>query len=969
MTKLAARGTVLGLWLLNMALWCALADAAIETARSLSPLWLAVAGAVVAYAAFLAVGWRWLDLVMKATGSLAVFAALLAFSGWRTGSLAAPGGVFALGHSADVAGAALLLALFVAVLAAVVIARSLSVWLRVACALVLAYAALPAVAALLHGDGLAAALRSNAFLPSDPFWLRGTFIGVAIVLPLTGLACLSIASLWAARGRYRVAVRLAASALVCALAAQVGGLEAATLGLPSLAAAEIPASSTVEQPSVPVSVAVSGHDEEAIAPAVVAEATRLGTDPSVLLGRVAKGIDPAVYDGAQQGAAGTLAAGAGNAADKALLLSALIRASDSSAQVRFATCELSPEQAAQLVSAAQTARPAHHKILFQDAGDLVANARDAVTRGVLERAATMWQVLRTQARTETSELADGLRQANADPAGPSRVRTESSSYAANHVWLQVLRNGAWIDLDPTITPAVAGHVRCNAASVSPALPPQLYATLTVRVKVENRAGTALQSSYALEKVLRIADLADANLGFAFAEPAGLTGATSQTPAPAGMRAYTPLLRVGDADTVGQPIFLPQIAVAREPLQTTAHGFDQVIGALNGPTPSAASSSPGPSPSDVTGAWLELALLTPSSPPETVESPLFDRIGFAARAAGTAATAPLAPLDEAAGEYVPLAAVWNIAVWTGSQVAGAGAAGDATVVQGADVPSLLRALGRLQVCYYLLREALLEDSTSVPASLVATRPSLSLLAFGFAPGTAGAVRSRTLIDVATDHTLALAAQDPDALTADASWAVTSLLAERALVRGSAVLLGKGRPDDIAHADNDVLGIFDSVRQAQVPLEFLQPADTSKAQTLAASPEAQARVAARLAAGDAVLVPARALPNSATENFGWWDVDPTNGSIHDEMQDGRHQETEEEAVVNKTMVDETSPIMKRFGRKIAAVIACAAFWIPFAAASTGEGAESSELAGQAGESLHAGSELGEQEEEMDECAEED
>jgi len=953
MKKLAARGAVLGLWAVNAALFAAMADLAIESSFRGSALRFAVAGILVAYATFLASAGRRLDLVVKAGASLAVFAALLALSGWQTGSLAAPGGVIFAQHSADVVAAAFLLGLFVVVLATVAFAGPIAPWLRALCVGVLAYVALPLAAALVRGDGLVAALQSNAFLPSDPVWLRGSFVGVAFILPLLGFGCLLLASVWGARGRRLAAARLVASALVCALAAQIGGLQAANLGLPSLVAFEAPSSPAGASSAEPVSLAVASDDDAAIAPTVRAEAVRLRADPSALLDRVAAGIDNAVYDGAEQGAAGTLAAGAGNSVDKALLLSGLIRASDPAVQLRFATCTLPPDRAAQLIAAARAPRPTRRTILFQNAGELAGRAHDAITRNLLGRAAAMWQLLRTQARTETDQLASSLRQANVDPVVPSPALAESNAYAAHHAWLQVLRSGAWIDLDPTISPAAPGRARCSPDSVSSTLPAGLYATLTVRVKVEERSGSVLQSRYALQRIVRIADLAETNLSFAFAEPAGLRGASSQTATPVGMRAYTPLLRIGNADTLGQPILLPHIVPTAAPLQTLANRLDQVTGALSGPTASAAPSAPSTAPSEVTGAWLELSLATPSSPPEALESPLFDRVGFAARAADTASTVPLAPLGTADGEYLPLAEVWNIAVWTGFSVAGAGAA--TKLVRGNNAQSLFLALGRMQAGYYALRRALLEDAAAVPASIRTTRPSLSLLAFGFTPGATGTIRGRALMDVASDHT---SAQGSDALTASASWAVASLLAERALVDGGAVLSGKVPPDSIAHADNDVLGIFDNVRQAQAPIEFLQPADASKAQALAASPEAQARVAARLAAGDAVLVPARGLTDPTTPNFGWWVINPTNGSIRDEMQNGRHQ-VEDEAVQNTTMVNETSPFLRRFGRWVAGMIACAAVVIPLSSGE-GEGAE------QAGEALHATSELIEEEEEIDECA---
>ena len=64
--------------------------------------------------------------------------------------------------------------------------------------------------------------------------------------------------------------------------------------------------------------------------------------------------------------------------------------------------------------------------------------------------------------------------------------------------------------------------------------------------------------------------------------------------------------------------------------------------------------------------LDVTVSTPHATPTTVRRPIFDRVSAADRAAGRAATAPLA-----ANSQVPFGTVWSVGVNLGSGVAGGG----------------------------------------------------------------------------------------------------------------------------------------------------------------------------------------------------------------------------------------------------------------------------------------------------------
>ena len=91
-----------------------------------------------------------------------------------------------------------------------------------------------------------------------------------------------------------------------------------------------------------------------IYPEVVDIATKLKNNIPDLLHFVSDAIRNEPYDGALRGSRGTLLAGAGDSADKAILLRDLLHIAVPQSQVRFASCSLTLEQATQLIASSQT---------------------------------------------------------------------------------------------------------------------------------------------------------------------------------------------------------------------------------------------------------------------------------------------------------------------------------------------------------------------------------------------------------------------------------------------------------------------------------------------------------------------------------------------------------------------------------------------------------------------------------------
>jgi hypothetical protein len=897
-------------WAAAIAGYALLLDGAIETFAAGSPLRWIVAASVAIYVVASFAFWRRMTPELKAQFSVALLLALIALSGWQLGSLSSPGGFRVAGISADVLIGGLLLVILAALLVAAISSRVLPLWLRLACAALIVYAALPIIAALGRGGGLASALQSNAPFPNDPFWIRGAFIAVEILMPLATIGAVVWAGVYLSRGRQADALRLIAAAAAFVLIFQASGLEAANQGLPTSLSFErgsvatttmgavLPAATTIAPPS-DASQASSGFVASPVDENVAAEAKRIGSDPAKLFGRVANGIGPNVYGGALRGPSGTLAAGAGNATDKALLLRALLGATGKNIETRFARCTLPADQAGQLVDAATAYSAGRQALIFELADKIASRVKDANVRAALQRAGQTWRATVKESRAQSKNLAAMVGGANIAGPSASDLRAQWQTLASRHIWLQVHEGDAWIDFDPTVPGQSPGGTRCKAGSLTADLPDQAYQRVTVSVVVEERIVGTLQKRTLLEKAWRIADLRDGALTFGFAEPLGLKKLVpSPNPVAKGMRAYTPVLIANDVVLSGQSFLLPILARATSvnPGSKTQDAVNQVIGAFGGsPAPSvAASPSAASTPKqEPTALFLDVAVDAADGGRDTFETPIFDRVGYAARRSGQIrADSDLPALPTSGGTYVPLLGMWSVAVWTGEN--GTSIAGRPAPAPSPGSIRVADSLASVNRWYYPLRQALFEASQNYQAArFSAGGPNLSVLALTSRLASNPQASGSTLrIDVLSNTSRAISASAATQVAPRATWAVSSLLAERLLL--TTQLSGLTSPD--------VISIFDLSRGQGQPPVTLGPGQQANLGTSGTLSDAAARVTDQLAAGDVVMLPGGNLSGKQPADFGWWFVNRRDGAIRDEMANGYHQEVEEEAVVLESEVEE-------------------------------------------------------------------
>jgi hypothetical protein len=680
-----------------------------------------------------------------------------------------------------------------------------------------------------------------------------------------------------------------------------------------------------------------------------AVAVSVGPSTEALLAQVSDGIVYEMYPGVFRGAAATLADHAGNDLDKALLLATLIRAADPRATLRFASCTLPPARSDALVAAARAAYRRPH-VLAEFAGPLAPRAKTPRGRALFEQVGAVWTGLGTVNHDESAWLSAVLRAAHAPAPPPSAG--DLRAVVSHHTWLQAQASGgAWQDLDPTLPHAKPGTSLCAADATTADLPAAAYDTVTARVRVERRASGKLDDQTVLEHTWRTADLARSSLTFAFAEPADVS--VNGSPAPAGSDAFTPIFEVDAKTIAGTSVLVPDLD---PPLAANAAaGLGKGIAAAFGPptAPAAAAAPKGPDDLELVAMWLQVAVAAPGAAPETIESAIVDRVGYAARVAGRAATANLAKLDDGKGMYPAFGTIWNVAASVGTATVGAGDGSPAHAIT-KDTAAVVRSLAAAHRTYGPLRRAIFAEASGASApAIVSVRPGVSLLGIVWHSGDGAVTPVPSLVmDLASDHAL------PDGAAPDAAvrWGTSSLIAERDVTNARAMMSAVAKGGHVTDAPaTDVFTVFAAAKASGAPVLVRTDRDVPTS----VPPDAKARLVQSLAGGAVAL--AAAGPVAAGHDFGWWIVGP-DGAVRDEMQNGRHQ-TISEYIERAANAIKQSPRIRQIG----CAVAMAAITVSVAGMVVAEGPEANEAAEQTAEAISTAKDIGDKENEFDEVAE--
>lgn len=337
---------------------------------------------------------------------------------------------------------------------------------------------------------------------------------------------------------------------------------------------------------------------------ISALAESLRYDPQAAFAFVRDRIAFDPYPGVLRGAAGTLAARAGNAYDRALLLGALLDAM--LVPHRYAFAGLSDE-----ITAAVLARATQPPIAPLATADIsLTTTIDPVA-------------LEQRARRDYARLRSVLDGALDET--PSGVPAEATDAVRQHAWVQALFGSEWQDLDPTFPDAVVGSPLVTATTTADSMPAEALQGVDIRLVAETLSDGMLSDQVVLDRHFDAATAAASTI-FLYFQPdtSGLGGVI--TDVLSGDTSWVPVLLV-DRDTSTGTAF-----------HAGGRGED-VFGTATGAP-------------ELASLRLEVTTSGPGTQPTTAERVLLDRVPEELRGADHVDAAQLRPLlEDDAGPFI------------------------------------------------------------------------------------------------------------------------------------------------------------------------------------------------------------------------------------------------------------------------------------------------------------------------------
>lgn len=233
-----------------------------------------------------------------------------------------------------------------------------------------------------------------------------------------------------------------------------------------------------------------------------------------------------VYPGVLRGAEGTLAARAGNAWDRAVLLRTLL--DGMALSTRYATAELDDADAARVAE-----RVLRSATVPLDDGAVVVRDQLRVD-AVGARARRDYALLRSALGDRTQ----GMR---------SHTVSDLVAETRDHVWVQVRWGADWVDYDPTLPASLPGSPVTPAAATFTELPDDLAHRVTLRLIAGSVGSGGLTERAVLERSFVASEVADRQV-FLYFQPelSGIGGGIVRSLS--GVASWTPVLMVdGEAE--------------------------------------------------------------------------------------------------------------------------------------------------------------------------------------------------------------------------------------------------------------------------------------------------------------------------------------------------------------------------------------------------------------------------------------
>jgi hypothetical protein len=547
------------------------------------------------------------------------------------------------------------------------------------------------------------------------------------------------------------------------------------------------------------------------------------------------------YAGALRGPGITYAARAGNAADRSLLLAALLRGQGIT--VRFARGTLAGAGAEALWARIfQAARPA---------GNPARTEASPLEQRLRARAARDYAFLREALGEPLPALGDVPRQAILD-----EIRA--------HVWVQARAGDAWVDLDASFADAAPGKTYCEVESTVDELSDEGFQMVTIRVVAETLAGSELKTQVMLEHRARAADLLDRQVFLTFGAgevkdiASGVGGAIRSS---GGGEVWTPALCIDGEIQGGSPIVFNETAGKPERGKPSGGGLSGVFGrggALAGGQPV------------LVALYLDFEIEFPGNRRETTRRTLVDRAGpgWRGNPPDPGALRPLPRSDEGITTPRDLHNLWFTAgrhdLAAVAEAAALLSASGAQIPAGGDFGASVWPMAVQNFALPLLSDHLVIPSLNDrdDARFYSDSPRITIVTIGPVGATRGV---QVAHDLRRDRVRGLArdAGARQAVSERLLWfaALEGALEHEVGVRGALAA---------RLAESSVLSTS-KLLDMQAGVVALKPGAEPAPEALPQDPGAAARIRSALGGGAYVIIP-RPAPGEESDHYaGWWEFD--------------------------------------------------------------------------------------------------
>ncbi|MFO0965114.1 MAG: transglutaminase domain-containing protein [Gemmataceae bacterium] len=596
-------------------------------------------------------------------------------------------------------------------------------------------------------------------------------------------------------------------------------------------------------------------------------AQALGKDPRRIFEFVRDHIAFEPYSGCLRGPRGTLLAMAGNSVDRAALLAALLE--QSGQKVRFVRGVLPDALARELVTSLWAERPRP-----------VAVGEDKETSPMLKK---VRDTMAAAIKRDYNLIRDHVQKAEKRPGpdlGPTLEALVKETTA--HYWVQMRKDGKWLDLDPSFADAAPGRAIAEAKDVLERLPEDVFHRVEIRVRVEEyplllkgKDVSKPGNRVVLTHQARAADLSGRDLLLVH-QPEGWKGpakdlASAVAGAAKNSGRLKPVVLAAEGKWLGGEPFRVE-----PPTGKGLGGIGDLLGGEGTRTPAPV----------ITAEWIECDFIFPDGRKETVEREVFDLVGRTETGVGT----PL-PMDEVRA----LTAVAPAALRR-------------------RLLSLFFTTGRIDAVH--LRQERKEDAVPKDKSM-GGRPLLRRIATALAarsdalfdrpPRDKDFLRfyadsprlhivdfdggnGRFTIDLRRDRVRVVALERRETVfPARVFRGVVEGALETALIDH---LTAHVRKKEAWPPILSTSAMFSRARAESVPLVFLSAGAAAPKE---APKKAQARVRQALAKGHWVLTPERGLALGKSPRLAWWQIDPSTGETVAVTDEGLHGTTSSENVI--------------------------------------------------------------------------